>query len=511
MLFLALVLSGAGVSAEENDAGYVLVGVECHITGFVLEPALLSYLAVEEGRVFRDLPSLESYAGDINRRLRNNRVFDLASSVTLRLLDAPADGGPRPAELVVDARTSTTAVVVPFPKYNSDDGLSVAVRFKDFNFLGSLETVTANFDYFFADDSFELGGDFALPFGLAGGDWRFSTDFDLLWEDGKPDLDGSVSLSSTYGLAGLGKGWTLKPAISYTYDRDDQDHELSASAGIAYSFTALIPWTLSANASYVYYYLDHGDPYLSGSLAAQSSVVLGDTGFLGPLTCSFSIGPFVQSSLPSFDLRNVGYTATQSLAAGRIDWIGNFRKGAGFSFSATYTYNGIAEQHQDRYDLAFSLNARFFQPFCQVAGLNLRILGRWFADWTLLGDAGDFDWDDEFRGMKDTLRGDLGMVVNLEFPLDLAQGRFFGIEFLSSEVFLNPFLDLGFVRTDPAQAVLDPGQEILCGGAEIIVFPDKARAFSYRLSAGYDLLDLFETKTIALSGLELWLGLGLHF
>ena len=51
----------------------------------------------------------------------------------------------------------------------------------------------------------------------------------------------------------------------------------------------------------------------------------------------------------------------------------------------------------------------------------------------------------------------------------------------------------------------------MCAGADIVVFPLKARAFSYRLSAGYDLLDLLETKDIKLSGLELWLGLGLHF
>ena len=455
--FLAsiVLLASPGLMAETPEEGYVLARVEYRITGMVSEVALQKYLGIEIGKSFSELSGLESYAGDINRRLRNNRVFDLSSSVTLQIEDPPEGGGPQPAWLVVDARTSTTAVVVPFPKYSSDYGLSAAIRFKDFNFLGSLNTVTANFDYFFDDKSLELGGDFGLPISALGGDWKLGTGFDLQWSDTGLDLDGSVSLGATYSLPGLGKGWTLSPATSYEYDRDTLEHTLIVGSGLAYSFTALLPWTLTSSSNFVYYYLDRSDPYLSESLSIATSLKFLDSNILGPFSYSFSVGPYIQGSLPSLGLRDTGFSLSQSLGADRVDWIGNFRKGAGISISESYTYHGIAALPSDRFDMTLALSGRLFLPFSEVVGLNLRILGRWFPDWTYIGETNDFDWDDEFRGIKSGLRGDAGLVVNLEFPLNLAQGKFFGVEFLSTEVLSHSLCRFWFREEKPLGA--NPG------------------------------------------------------
>ena len=527
LVVLALSIPSAGLFAETEPAGqpdttlvqaapaasdgYVVAEVEYRKVGFILDAALAKIVLIGEGSRYADLAALEYAVADANRRLRNNRVFDLTSSVGYELLETGGGGGAGTAKIVVDARTSITAMALPFPKYNSDDGFSLAVRFKDFNFLGTLEPLTLSFNYYTADGAMDLGAEFALPFDLAGGAWRYEADFTVDWDGDALLLEGSTSLAATYPLPGLGPGWAVKPSVSYAYDRSDAEYEFIAGAGLSYSFEAGIPWTLALSGTYDYYYQGGEDPYLQAALSAGSTFVLLETGFLGKLSYTFSTGPFANASLPDLGYRDAGWSLSQSLKADQVDWVGNFRSGASLSVSQGAAYHLRPALPSDRYDLSLSATAQYFTPFSAVVGLNTRLIGRWYASWTFIGETNDEDWEGDFRGVEGDLYGDLGLVATIELPIDLAQGRFFGLETLAAEVFANPFLDFGFVRTDPEEPVWGTGQGILCGGMEVIVFPDKARAFSYRVSAGYDLLDLLETKDLKLGSLELWLGLGLHF
>ena len=115
------------------------------------------------------------------------------------------------------------------------------------------------------------------------------------------------------------------------------------------------------------------------------------------------------------------------------------------------------------------------------------------------------------RGRKDTIYGDVAFIANLQFPINFAQGRFFTWPKLEAEVFAIPFIDAGYVRTSPSSPLWQLTDAIFCGGLDMVVFPVAARAYTYRLSVGYNLLDYIQTRALSLNQLEVWLGIGLHF
>jgi hypothetical protein len=202
--------------------------------------------------------------------------------------------------------------------------------------------------------------------------------------------------------------------------------------------------------------------------------------------------------------------AGQALSLGRVDLEGNFRKGYSAAISATYGYHFL-EAPGDEHDLSFSLDASAFMSLRNIAGLNFRATGRWFADWTLWGQSSSYDWWDLVRGKSGPGYGDAGLIVNAELPVNFAQGLFFDSPTFEAEVHLNFFVDAGYVRADPSLPLLDDANKVFCGGVDAIVYPAKARAFTYRLSVGYDLNDYLQSRDLKTELLEIWLGLGLHF
>lgn len=501
----------AAVSAAAQDSGILLGTVEYVIDGNTRRSAVESYLGIEPDAVFSDEAALEDYVEGLKRRLFNNRVFDPESTVEYEIR-AEASGR-RTAHLTVKVVDSLAAVAIPLPKYSSSDGFSLALRYKNYNFLGTLQTFTLNLDWFASTGKIDVGTDGSLPFKALGAEWKFAFDVGLVVpRDAEPIPDVTLSLGGSYDWGPEGREWFLSPAFSYDYDPSDgsQTGTAGATYGIRYEWG--LPWTLSTSAAVTVEQASYSSASLTNGLNLGTRLVLANLGYLGDLTLSPATTLYVTTAFPETEISETGWTSSGTLGAGRVDWLGNFRRGASFKLGGAFTRRFLYTNYEDRWDGTVILDASVFTSWKDLVGINARLTGRWFADWTSLSDPStDFDWDDYFRGRTGTFYGDIGAALNLELPVNLAQGKFFGASMFEAEVFLVPFLDLGFVRTDPAQPLDFERFGMAFAGCEFVVYPTRARAFAYRLSLGYDALDFLRTKDFDAGKLEIFLGLGTLF
>ena len=511
VLFLGLI-AGARAAVWADEGGIRLASVDYEIMGVSNRSAVASYVGLEIGKVFPDEAALEAYIESARRRIFNNRVFDPASTVEYTI-EAAADGQ-REARATVKIVDSVSSVIVPLPKYSSSYGFCLAVRFKDYNFLGSLDLISLSLDYYSRSGEVDVGANGNIPFWLFGGKWEFYVDMDLsIPKDSDIVNDTYVRLMGMYPWQGKNLSWFVQPTVSFDSDPDEDTVTGAAGAALGVKYKLGLPWTLSTSASFV---LKNDtnvlSEYLSNGLTLSTAIPLLKLGSLGSLTFTPSTTVYVNTNFPTPAVDETGWTSSASLSVGQVNWFGNFRKGASFSAKGTYTKRFIYDDATDAWDGFVSVDASAFAVWKNLIGLNTRIVGRWYPDWTYLNDSNtDYDWDDDFRGRPGVFYGDIGAVLNIEIPVNMAQGRFFGADFLEAEVFFTPFLDIGFVRTDPDHEFSLEEYGLADCGFEFTVFPTKARSFAYRLSLGYDLLDFIETKDFQASKLEIFLGLGTLF
>lgn len=503
------ILPTAAQDAAHPAPLYRIAEVDYRITGLTLEPFLAEYLDIKKGKPFPSLEALQDYIASLNRKILNNRVFMEKSSVGFEIM---GEEEPRPVRVIVTTFNSWSALAVPLLKYSSSDGISLALRYKDFNFLGTLEPLSLNLDYYAQTGEAEAAAYFTTFFNVLKARWVLAVAENLLYvpETGLTP-DGTVSLSSTYWFRALGQKWYLNPLISHLYERDYLRSTLTGGFSTGFGFHAGLDWSFSAYTYLNDQYVTSHYPYMTNGLGISTSILLANLPYFGALTLSPSAGIFGTFGIEAGAYTDAGYSLGAGVSFGRVDFIRNMRKGASASFSVSYAKHLIAPLPTDAFDLTLSGQITAFAVFNPVVGFDFRLLGYWFGTWTYLGEDPSFDWEDYIRGVKESRYGDIGAIANIEFPINFAQGQFFGAERFEAEVFLIPFVDAGYIRRSPDAEFPTIDDAILCAGMDFVIFPEYARAFTYRLSLGYDVKDYIVNREFNLRGLEVWLGIGLHF
>lgn len=515
-------LAQPGLPLSPESGRFRIAEVRFEIEGHTMESALRAYLDIRVGKEFASPRELEDYVITKERLLRSNTIFDLSSTVRFEPIAPgypvepkdPAD--PADIRIVVLAKDSWTILAVPFPKYSVDDGFQLALRYKDFNFLGTLNALTINLDEYFELNRTVLGASFGVyPF-MLGNTWSWSFDGSLRYDAPSDiDLDAvNVSIGSDYPAGEPDKTWTISPGLSYVYDIDDTLPTLNATVKALRRFGRGQDWSFSATAGYQAQKNIAIAQSLTNDLSLAGSIPL-----LGlPSRATLSLNPGLSASfdmeLPGLAPLDPTLGASLGLGYSAVDWIGSFRRGSSANLSASYTRHRLESDPVKEQDIILTLDSTAFFAFRNLFGVNFRLSGRWDAGWTMFGNTrnyDDVDWGTYVRGIAAASYGDLALIANLEFPLNFAQGQFFTWSKLEAEVLATPFVDAGILRADPTKAIALSSDGILCAGFELAVFPRYARSFIYRLSLGYDLLDFIQTGSFDSGKIEGWLGLGLHF
>lgn len=450
---------------------YRIESVEYLIDGRTRENALADRLEIEIGREFLDLASLEAYVADRRQVLVNQRVLDDAE---LYYSIGETVDGVLPVRLTVRARDTWNLIILPYPKYSTNDGLLLSMRLRNYNFLGTMETLYVDLDYRYdenEDQSFGIGTEFTYPFQSAGLDWSVHTEQDF-----------AVSLSGLITYVGqqtlklhLGEDssrWTARIGQNFLWNQDGEDD------------TDLDHLVLHS---------------LAGISKDLKLLSLGGLGYL-TLTPDLEAGwkYRIDGTEISPDRRGPYVTGSYSLGAGRVDWSGNLRAGTLLSLYNAYTYN----LHSTDWTIVAIAQARRHESwFGNRLGLNSRIT----LYGSFLGTASDIGG--YIRGIPDAdIDADYAAFANLDLPIrlfDFKPSILIKKKWFDFEAHASPFVDAALVRPGEG-ADYEP---YLCGGLELFGFLKQARSIYARFSLGIDALGYLDDRSLS-GNYELFFGLG---
>lgn len=458
------------LGAQGVPTCYQITAVDYQIEGKTREGPLSDRLEIKIGMKFQDIVSLEAYIEDKRQVLANERVLE---SSDILLVQGEMKEGIVPVTLVVKARDTWNLIILPYPKYTTNDGLLLSLRIRNYNFLGSMENLNVDLDYRFDENknsSFGVGVSFDLPFVMADLDWAIATSQVFAY-----NFSGRLTYTSKNTLRLYLEGerflWTVRAGQHLFWNEDgDLDTDLDK----------VVLQTL-------------------GGISTEVDLFrLGDLGFL-TLTPDLEIGSkyLAEGGTISEDRRGAYVSASYTFKTGRADWIENLRRGTVLSVQNAFSYNF----HSESWGITVTTQARHYEAWNNRIGLNSRLT----VYGSLLGISEGIGG--YIRGIPDTnIDGDYAAFVNLDLPIrlfDFKPSLLIKKDWLDFEAHAAPFVDAALVRNGEG-ADFEP---YLCGGLELFGFLKRSRSIYARLSLGVNALGYFEDRSLS-GNYELFFGLG---
>lgn len=480
--------------------GYQIVDVQYDLDGRTKEYALNKNLDIRRDIVFDSEEEFKLYIDFVTQKVSDQRILE-NTNVSYQM-GAANEQGVIPVTLLISADETWNILPVPYPKYNSNSGFSLKLKVKDYNFLGTMEPLNFDLEFYQEDEGttnvLGLGIDFSIPFqlGVLDAQWNNDISADYKFGDAKPSFSFSTGLDLAYAF----KYVALQLEAEQSFDIDpsykDAGDEFYATEYLKFSTPVTIlrttgPFgniTFTPSASLTYYWDANGIKHED------------------------LIGPTV----------GLGY----SFSTGIVNWIGNFRKGFLSSFSHSYDYNfyttnwttGLAFQFDGFYFfdfIGFSTRAKIFTHY--------DIAQHKFTDTTNVAEWMRGVYDDESYN-EGRAAMPTGFVINLDFPIRIVQTDWRGwgkalfkrdmpswFSFFDFELQVAPFLDIALSEADD-YCLFHLYDGFYSAGLEVIVYPTKMRSIQVRASAGLDLgARLMKQDWRTKRGLEIEIGIGLHY
>lgn len=476
-------VSGGGLSANEGELGsqnlvYRIEHVEYDVRGRTQEWVIDRLSLLYPGLEFESQRELELYVAERVQDLLNQRPLAEAS---IEYFNGTTVNNVVPVTVFVQTQDSWNIFVLPYFRFDSNDGLLLSLRARDYNFLGTLEELALTLDW----QNRDLGGapqeesgddnevlvelEFLLPYTWKGYDWSWG-------------LISSMSFTGGYEVFALGteialdlpgafdRIWTISLAqeFFYTTDGDDDDgYYLGTELGYGTIFD--LPLALPG----------------FGQLSYSPGAAIGQ---------QYKLHEEI-----SADRRGTSLTFAHELFSGQINWVGNFREGGRFSLENSNTFNAqrldwerdiVAEVRGYAQSFPFGVSGRTgaFASFDDKNVLAENVRG------ILL-----------LQNSQDQLEGNFGAFANADITLSVfrlspvAEGQF------------SVFLDAGVVAN--SNRSFNEGEDWKVGaGIEIFGFPLFARALYLRGSLGFDMRRVLEDMSFFGSDKrEIFIGLDHHY
>ncbi len=476
--------------AQEN-ASFEITEIRFHIEGTTQQWILAKLLAgrVEPypdrrqdlyvGRTFASRAELDAAIAGRTQLLLNERTL---ASARIEAAVEPRAGAAAAVRLDVYTKDTWNLIGVPYFKYDSNSGLLLALRGRDYNFLGSMQTLNLNLDYTYTETHVNEWGaktSFELPFELLLHDWTWDVSAGFTYD---PDNFG-LDLETTLGIElPLWPGtWTLSYTQGYHIIRQDEELKYPSPDGSTF--------------------ITADDDYYNESKVSFGTSI--PTGWYLPALQEVKYNPsvFVDVKYKAQGELSDSYRGFQpgfshALAAERVDWIGNFRSGASATLSNTIAYS----LSTDKWLPGFNGDVSGYKA-AGIFAFSARVSGFYTPESINTTDAAA-----NIRGILDNrMSGNVGAFWNSDILL-----KVFTIpKFVEGQGGI--FFDVAAV-TDTHRS-FDPSSDFTIGvGLEAIGFPLFARSLYMRASAGFDLFDVLSTKSLGGSyKRELFIGFGYFY
>jgi len=484
---------------------YIIAAFEFDIRGRTRPNALIHNGDLRVGEELHGRTGLEEYIRDRTQILTNMRVLRDTVEINYSVGERREDGA-YPVTLMITVEDSWNIIAIPVPYYDTNTGLDITVRARDYNFLGTMSPLRVDLGYQRDQDgrnSFELMIDSNIPFTAWGYRWNFK--FENVFQY-RPESYEPFFFQNTTGLSVELPFRTTRFTVGFEESfilnqENPHAHRVPQEGSPWYS----IPENF------------HRGLYMSSRLFASWRIPTGlTTRNFGELTYTMTPSIIFNHELPNWPLqdfrRGPFANFSHSLGFGRIDWHGNYRSGLSVSLSNSFHYDLF------RYDIVQDP----FHTTLFFSGAGHFIVSRFFGVSTRLQSRRWFFFEgrgyhdnagDVLRGIADrSMQADYMLSLNMDFPfrvlvftpsqwLNNSRFRLFDFEF-----HISPMLDLAMFD-DPRT-----GRDVAAaGGLEFIVFPEVMRALYLRLSIGVNALEALRTRSIpGGNNREISFGLG-HF
>ena len=422
LVSLSAVIFGASLFAEQ----YRISSVTYDRTGKTTEMALRRAVPIDSAAVYASRDAFDAKIADLQRRFTNLRVLE---SVLL----TPTFSAPDPDGLVlVDLRVVTVDtgnfIAVPYPEYNSNTGLTLKLKMRDYDFLGSMQVfsgdISYNYDKAKGTQSIGMGVDFSIPFTLGSFNSTWDNYYGVSYEFGKSAVQYNVSSGVTVEVATVPHLGILSwsPSASLSYDWDS------------------VPFSGNPNERITH------------------DALVGKTASIG-----------------------------HAFSAGHIDWTGNYRSGIAASVAQTFDYHMDTNKMDQVLNAQLSLYSAF--AYC---GPSLRLFWFKNMDGTTKVGNRIRGIKDDSIVTDSALLVNCDVPVKLFTTDWTAAGLPDSFKRVDFECQLAPFVDAAVGKNLETKTNFDLKDGWYSGGFEIIGYPTKMRSIQGRLSAGFDLVQLGE-------------------
>ena len=409
--------------------------------------------------------------------LNNQRLFE-SIEIDYSIVQKQDDGN-YPVDLIIYIKDSWNFIILPYPKYDSNSGLELVLKLRDFNFLGTMQPLKLDLGYKYTIDKqsiFSLNQNINYPFEAFALKWDFVFNNDLEYHFGieKPFYFKNITgLYTEFPV--LHSALTVGISKNFIYNDDNYD-------GFYISSIPQVSWSLP-----------------TGILIGNYNEII----YNAELSAVFNLflpSEFNQSPLLIF---------FHNLEFEYINWKGNFRQGFFASFENSYSYNF--------YNLINDLNPWIFN-------FNLNSTIHYLIIDDILGISAKFLYNhwinssDDKAGMQ--LRGVYNnqvvsqVLLLLNFDLHIRALRVLPSHWFPNILFmrvfdfdlhLNPVFDFAWYKHPDKELSFLKENFLIGAGFEIIVFPHRFRNMFLRFSAAWNLYNVNN------SPVELFLGMDLHY
>lgn len=523
-------IGDSGDLTGDSQTVYVIRNIDFDVDGRSRHFALINNGEFEEGERILGKSALEQYIARKQQLLINERVLE---EVRIEYtLGPPEADGAVPVNLLVHVRDTWNVIALPYPKYDSNDGLSLTIKARDYNFLGTMSALRVDLGYrrYDKDESggetvfkqrfnFEIDSD--TPFKAFGFNWNFNFDHILYYTIGDP-----LYYQNVTGIS------VELPFRTTTFT-------------IGFNEYLIFNEEISSESKDLYHISDDymDGPYGSSELSVSWRIPTGiKIGEFGSLNYTPNISGRINYRPGGFkdEAKRPITSFGHSLGFGKVDWIGNYRRGVEASVGNSYSY------YFDRSDALFAISLEaggtVHWPFSKIFGLSARLnyRQRWQPSDTLRTTTQMQTDMIPYYGAGDLLRGVINndlraqymLSLNLDLPFRIL--RFFPSEWFNYpklhlfdfEMHVAPFIDLALAESPYYDYNVNSfdglkfsfKDMIMTSGFEVIVFPAFFRSFYIRGSVGYNisyLIDRDKTPDLKWGFFpqwnEIYIGIGHHY
>jgi hypothetical protein len=454
-----------------DEVIYYIRSINFAIEGRTRAFVLLELLDIQEGDRVIGRAALEILVRRKTQILRNQRVLKDDECWIDYVVGEAENDEPVPVDFLVHAKDAWNIFAFPEPKYDSNTGLSITLKARDWNFLGTMSPLEVDLGYELDEYHrafVDVNAD--IPFRFLGYTWNFNFDNRYTYNELDPDYYENVT-GLTMDLPWKQTTITVGFDQSFFLNEENSEEEKLTTGEEFFA----------------------DEWYMSSKLYARWEIPLGiEVGEFGALT-------YFPQLTEGFNYRPGGHIGDyrrgpstkfeQSFGFGQIDWLGNFRNGLDVSINNVNTFNN----YDMDWDFNVGLTVEWHIALTRFFGVSSRMKYKKYFS------SDDYSVGSNLRGIRDKdFIADHALSFNLELPLrflSFTPSRWFGRRYFRPfdvEVHFSPFVDIAFIngKSNPEYRPAEEyrfGEPLAAVGFEVIAFSLPWRNLNLRASIGWDL------------------------